>query len=266
MIKEAIAPLSSAFLNEYANFGGLKSICVTFDVDFAAEYMIQNALDALEQYGGAATFFATHRSEILGRLAREGRHEVGLHPHLGANSTQGNGSEAIIASLKAEYPSAISNRFHKLNYAYADLYTLKKHGLRADVSTLRYNLPYALPAYQPDAGMVLHTYIWEDGICENAGLPMDISGIDLGSPGVKILNFHPMNAYINVKTQGERLAFLAAAGQLTACPEATAQKFRRTGPGSFTVLEQVLKFARENGVKLRTINEVSEAFLGERLG
>ena len=37
----------SKFLNEYANLNGLKTIALTFDIDWAPDYMIQNVIDIL---------------------------------------------------------------------------------------------------------------------------------------------------------------------------------------------------------------------------
>jgi hypothetical protein len=252
-------------MDDYANFNGLKSICLTIDVDFAPEYMIKNIVDIIDEYDVNATFFATHNSGVLHDLEFEGKYEIGIHPNLSNNSTQGAGVDEIVCNLKKEYPSSISNRFHKLDYQYSDFSVLKKNGFQSDVSRLLYNSSYVLPSYQSDTNLVLLTYIWEDGICENAGFPMDISGIDLHSPGVKIINFHPLNVYLNVSTMYKRLNFLNTINNsnLTCCPESHAEKYRYDGPGSYNVLKQLLSYARDSKITLRTINELSEAYLNE---
>ena len=254
---------SNEFLVNYANFEGLKSICLTIDVDFAPEYMIENIVNILDEYDINATFFATHKSSILHELELNGKYEIGIHPNLCSNTTQGAEINEIVSILKNEYPNSVSNRFHKHNYQYSDFSILKSNGFQNDVSRLQYNCSYVLPSIQPDSNLVLFSYIWEDGICENAGLPMDILGIDLRSPGIKIVNFHPLNVYINGRTNSERLKFLKTVNKLTYCPENHAEKFKCNGPGSYNVLKQLLSYTEENKVTFRTINEVSKVFLSE---
>lgn len=254
---------SRCFYSEIANFQGLRSACITFDVDFAPDYMIKNVADIIHEYGAKATFFATHDSEYLKTLDQDANFEIGIHPNLAPDSTQGNNLDDIVIRLKKSYPNAVSNRFHKLNFQYSDYSVLHERGILYDVSSLQYNQQYVLPVWQPDVSMMFMTYVWEDGICENAGLPMDIEGIDLMSPGIKILNFHPMNAYINVGTQEERLQFLKCAGQLTSCSQDVADGFRSTGPGSETVLRQCLQFMNKQRVIYRTISDIGKTFQEE---
>jgi hypothetical protein len=250
----------SPFAERYANGSGLKTVCITFDVDFAPDYMIQNVLSLLERYDAKATFFATHLTPLLQEVAAQGFHEVGLHPNLTPGTTQGTGLEDILGKLKAAYPDVVGNRFHVLGYSYRDLVTMGKSGFIYDVSTLRFNCPYLLPAWHPDLGMTLLTYSWEDGICENASLPMSMESMDLDSPGMKICNFHPMNVYINGPDSRARLEFLAEAGPLLACPQALADRHRREGPGAGTVLQAMLEYVMSRSCETLRVRDIANAY------
>jgi hypothetical protein len=102
--------------------------------------------------------------------------------------------------------------------------------------------------------------MWEDGICENSGYPMTLDSIDLDSPGMKIVNFHPMNVYINGTDSSARLAFLGDNPNLTACPQETASRYRQSGDGAETVLVQLLRRCVAGGIRLSRLAETVDAF------
>ncbi len=249
------------FARSYANWDGLSTVAITFDVDFAPAYMIENVLGILKRHNAPATFFATHPSEILRQITQtDDLHEVGLHPNLGPNSTQGNGLIDILTRLRTTYPAATGNRFHLLGYSYRDLVVLGQYGFRYDVSTLRFNCPYVLPAWHPDLKLILLSYTWEDGICENSELPMRLGSIDLASPGIKIINFHPMNIYINGSTSQPRLRFLRENPDLLNCPQPVADMYRCQGDGAETVLRDLLAYLVDKHVRLLRVKDLAWAY------
>ena len=68
-------PSLQSYLERYANWNRLKTVAITFDVDWAPDYMIRNALDIIERHDLRTTFFATHDSELLREVAAKDRHE-----------------------------------------------------------------------------------------------------------------------------------------------------------------------------------------------
>lgn len=250
------------FARRYANWKGSGAVCLTFDVDFAPDYMLNHVLTLLDRYGACATFFATHASELLEAVAREGQHEIGLHANLMPGSTQGMNLDSICDRLQQAYPQAVGNRFHLLAHSYRDLVALGRRSFMYDVSALRFNCPYVIPAWHPDLRMVLFTYTWEDGICENAKLPMRLSSLDLDSPGMKIINFHPMNVYINGSDARARLTFLQENPDLLDCPQSVAETYRQRGDGAESVLTALLeRLARQRRATLK-LKDVATAFKG----
>ena len=249
------------FASSYANWDGLRSLCLTIDVDFAPDYMVEHVLGILDEHAATATAFATHACEPLVRAAREGSVEVGTHPNLTAGSTHDSELANVVAELLRAYPDAVGNRFHVLGHSYRDLVTLSGAGFRYDVSALRFNCPYVLPAWHPDLSMVLLTYTWEDGIAENAGLALEVGSIDLESPGLKILNFHPVNVFLNGSDSRPRLELMREVERISECPRKTAERFRSPGAaGAGHALRAVLDLVRERGVRLVPLREVADAF------
>ncbi|MCH7871302.1 MAG: hypothetical protein IID33_06340 [Planctomycetes bacterium] len=198
----------------------------------------------------------------LEAVAREGQHEIGLHANLMPGSTQGMNLDSICDRLQQAYPQAVGNRFHLLAHSYRDLVALGRRSFMYDVSALRFNCPYVIPAWHPDLRMVLFTYTWEDGICENARLPMRLSSLDLDSPGMKIINIHPMNVYINGSDARARLTFLQENPDLLDCPQSVAETYRQRGDGAESVLTALLeRLARQRRATLK-LKDVATAFKG----
>ena len=104
-----------------------------------------------------------------------------------------------------------------------------KIGYNYDVSALRYNSPYLLPAFHKDLNLTLY-HILEDGISENAGIPLKLSEIVTNLPGIKVFNFHPMNIYINGHNSEARLNFLKENPDLLNTSAKVADNFRHDGP------------------------------------
>jgi peptidoglycan/xylan/chitin deacetylase (PgdA/CDA1 family) len=249
------------FLCKYANWERLRRVFITFDVDWAPDYMIENVLRLLDQYDAGATFFATHDSALLRKLAASERHEVGLHPNLAPGSSQGQGLDRVLQFLSPLYPNAIGCRFHVLGFSYRDLMRLRASGLRYDVSRLLYNTSHLQPAWHRDLGLMLIPYCWEDGICENAGDEVSVESMVLDSPGLKVINFHPMNVYVNGPDARARLEFIAAAGHLLECPESLAQRHRQKGDsGAERALEALLRRVSADGLIAQPLRELHTAF------
>ena len=259
-----------AFLRDFANWDEPRRVFITFDVDWAPDYMLHHVLGILDPYDVGATFFATHPTPLLERIAAEGRHEVGFHPNLGSGSSQGSGTDEVLQTLRSWYPHAVGNRFHVLGYTYRDLMKLPGFGIRYDVSYLMYNTSHLQPALHRDLGLTLVPYSWEDGICENAGDEVGIDSISLDAPGLKVANFHPMNVFINGPTAEARLNFIRGCGPLLNCPEEHAREHRlNEETGAERALEGLLERIRRDGLIAKPLSQLHDAFKaipGETVG
>lgn len=248
------------FLDEFCNWSKPKRVFLTFDIDWAPDYMITYVLRLLKEANAQATIFATHHSPLLQALSDSPRIELGLHPNLLPNSSQGADFKTIMPWLKSRFPKAIGNRFHVLKYSYRELLELKNYGLRYDVSTIRFNCPYLVPAWHNDLKLNLLTYCWEDGICENGNLPMSLDSLEIDTPGMKIINFHPMNVFINSSNKAHRHEFLNAAGPLLECPEDIAKAHQQSRPGAANVLRALLREISRQNIESGILSELSEAY------
>ncbi len=248
------------FLGRYANWDGLRSIAITFDIDWAPDYMIRHALEIVSRHGLRCTVFATHDSEFLRSLAGQDWVEVGIHPNLSPNSTQGSGLYDIVGALTGVYRETVGCRFHTLGFSYRDLLWLGTQRFEYDVSRILFNAPYLVPAWHTDLNMVLLPYVWEDGVCENQGLVPSLSSMYLQTPGLKILNFHPMNVYTNFSRREDRLAFQSENPNLLETPESVSLSYRRSGAGSGRALEELCAFIAENDIESVRVKDIAGGF------
>jgi hypothetical protein len=70
----------------------LKKYHLTFDVDWAPDSSIELVRLLLAESNVVATFFATHQTDVIKDLMRDG-HEIGLHPNFLSSTTQGGGGQ-----------------------------------------------------------------------------------------------------------------------------------------------------------------------------
>jgi len=262
---------TSPFRDRFCNWSGPASVCLSFDIDFAPDYMLADVLDRLDAAGVGGTFFVTHPTPLLERIAASPAHELAIHPFNSPESTQGDGLADIADTLvelctAAGAPAPAGNRFHRLQFAYRDLNVLAERGIRYDCSTIRLNAPYQLPAHHADLGITLMSYSWEDGTYEAVsgatGAPMEAAGIDLTSPGMKILTFHPLNIYLNTARPEDRWSFFEKAPDLTAAPESVGRAARTGGLGAGHAFDGCLARIAELGLETPTMGALAEAFTG----
>jgi len=247
----------SFFLEEYANWREPKRIFLTVDVDWAPDYMIEYLLDIFREFNTSATVFTTHPSTLLKNLQHDDNFEISHHLYIDEASSQGKDVVTAINYLKKYYPHAAGNRFHLLAHSYRHLECLGDFGYQYDVSVLRFNGSYLLPVFHHDLQMVLLTYCWEDGICENSRLPLNVS---FHNPGVKIINFHPLNVYLNGEDSSNRIALLKDNPSLLDCPRPRAHRYRSQGNGAEVALRNLLRSAERIGCRTSKIKDLIDAF------
>jgi len=87
-------------------------ICLTIDVDWAPDFVIDWMYRRIKKADIPATWFATHKSDVLDEIVRDPLQEVGLHPNFFPDSTQGNDMGKAMHYLTSLFPNAIGVRAH----------------------------------------------------------------------------------------------------------------------------------------------------------
>jgi hypothetical protein len=184
------------------------AICLTFDVEWAADEIIADVLTELAARKLRATFFCTHPGiKVPG-------HERALHPNFRRNGdtfrdlrrAHGDDFEtldetrlftAVMERTLAFCPEAVGVRTHSLFFELQLLPIFQDLGLRYDSSCL---LPLQ-PHLRQHAAMwgitEIPIYYMDHFDLVNQATGFGLAGLKLDQPGLKVMNFHPTMLYIN---------------------------------------------------------------------
>lgn len=172
---------------------------LSFDIDWAEDFVLSYCIDIVEQYNIPATWFVTHDTPLLARLRANNNFELGIHPNFN-NLLDGNKSKSskeIVEELIATVPEAKSIRSHSLtqNSRLQELFV--QSGLLYECN---HYIPYyseiALSAWRIWNGLIKVPHFWAD----DAALILKDYGDSkrlLQGSGLKVFCFHPIHVYLN---------------------------------------------------------------------
>jgi len=173
---------------------------LTLDVDWAPDWMIEEVAEILIENKVKATWFATHRSQVIDWLEKEDLFEVGIHPNFCRNSTHGTTEDEVLKYIRELFPEAISMRAHGLYSNTKLLHKCAKLGIKVDVSIFVDRGEKLKPFkiyFEDGLFMIRAPFLWEDDFEMNKPNPYwDFSDI-LEIEGIKIFNFHPVHICLN---------------------------------------------------------------------
>ncbi|MGC1310345.1 MAG: hypothetical protein WA885_24205 [Phormidesmis sp.] len=236
----------------YYNLNGLTDILLTCDIDWAPDFATQLVIDLAQQYGCKITLFATHASDLLQNPPDHV--EVGLHPDFTRVTGKGDFYRKM-ADLKALYPNAVGTRSHRNLFGQNISDCAKQCGLQYDISTFLWNQPLC-QIHQDYNNLTKLCYLWEDGIHLDMGLPFNWNSICLHTPGLKVLNVHPILMYLNSPSEDHRRSVTSQYSDLTIAKKADLDLQVNTGYGIRNVWIEVLQLIHSQGIKTHLLKEV----------
>lgn len=211
------------------------AVCVTLDVDWAPDHMIDDAAALLRAAGARSTWFVTHASDAVARLAADPLVELGVHPNLLPGTTHG---AAPIAHVLELVPGARCVRTHCLVASTPLLGELRARGLEVDSSLYLEHATGLAPTVQHTAAGAIARVpiVWEDDLEMARPEPDWRCDALLAARGVRVFGFHPAHVFLN----SPRFALYAGLkGRL----ETVGAELRHEGEGARTAFERVLAHA-----------------------
>lgn len=180
--------------------------CLTLDMDWAPNWMLEDCLRTLVDNHVAATWFVTHVNPVLEELRRRpDLFELGIHPNCLPGSTHGENEDQILGHLLEIVPEAVSMRTHALYQSTPFLARASKAGVRNDASLF---LPWATglkPHHLPfgEQGLMRLPYFWEDDVAMlQPASPWQVERAEFHGDGLKIFDFHPVHVVLNTRDPG----------------------------------------------------------------
>ena len=178
-----------------------KELFLTFDLDWAADFVLEPLLDFLEEKDLPATVFITHETALLPRIRQNKRLELGIHPNynfLLSGEGKGDCAEDTVERLMRLAPEARSVRAHSLGFSSRIMDIYKAHGLTHNSDIwIPHESGLTLRPFLHPSGLTMVPFMWmDDGHCSRPSPPWD-PGAFLDGPGLKVFDFHPIHVYLN---------------------------------------------------------------------
>lgn len=239
---------------------GSNVICLSFDVEWAHQAVIDDVRSLLDEHGIIGTFFVTHGGVDVAH------HERGLHPNFRRNgdvyrsisraATMSDNEifEGVLRATLSFAPEARGTRSHSLFFDSALLPIYDRIGIEYD-ATLRCELePHLRPFWKQHGIVEIPTYYADyfDMVTQRTGFHAD--GLRLDAPGMKVLDFHPNLIYINAPD----VPSYDATRPFYHDPERLAAA-RYAGRGTRTLFLELLAEIRRRKLVTATLGEVNAA-------
>jgi hypothetical protein len=247
----------------------MNEFLISIDIDWAPDFAIEQVAQELIDNNVKCTWFVTHNSPAVKKLAQNNLFELGIHPNFLPGSSHGNNADEIIKYCLDIVPNAKSIRTHTLHQSSGLLKKIREdHGMLVDSSIY---LPYA-KNIEPHLLSFSHNskpltripYFWEDDAeCYRADKNWDFNNEKLFVKGLKIFNFHPTYIYLNVDEMHdyERLKMEKCSKKpLYDVEEVEMAEYKNKGKGAGELFNNLVNYMAKNQPISNTISEIYEAY------
>jgi len=232
--------------------------CLTGDVDWASDYVIEDFLSLVRNYGIRPTIFATHKSPVLEEYSAKGLIELGIHPNFLPGSSQGNNELSVIRGMCKEFPDAKAFRSHCFFTNSHIVTEMVKRGFRYDSNLCLY-LQSGITPLSHASGLTSFPVFFED---DSHQIRKGVWDLDryfnhFLSPGLKILDFHPFFVTANIPDQKY---YTKVKKHITTCAAKDIKHIRYKGEGARTFFIKLLEGLSSRGMRFYTLSELYNMF------
>lgn len=239
---------------------------LTFDVDWAPSWVVEEIAGSLIEAGVRSTWFITHEIEALALMREHSAlFELGIHPNFQPGSTHGATADEALAHCLALVPEARCVRTHglMLSTPLLDL-ILQTTQVRIDVSIFLPRATGVQPVIyeRPDGTLIRLPYVWEDDLEMGVSDPeWRIDGVIRRGAGLKIVDLHPLHVAMNAVD----LKAYTSVKELLVTPERVDRHLiaeaQRQGEGPAGFLRGTVEILSANGGGLR-IGDIADLAVG----
>ena len=237
----------------------MNKILITFDTDWAPDFVIEKIVENLIKNKIKSTWFITHDSPIFEKMKKNTQlFEIGLHPNFYPHSDHGNTEENILTNIQKLCPEATSIRMHGL---YQSSNLLRKisellPNIKVDVSLYIPNIKYIYPFnhFTDNKRKIKRIpFVWEDDFEFLGSQNWSLDQFSKNQ-GVTILNFHPIHVYLNSASSFNYDKVKEKYSSIRDVPEYFLDQFINKNEGSGSMFDECVEYFKDN--KSYKINEV----------
>ena len=232
-------------------------IAISFDIDWAPEFMVESIVDRLIEANVKSTWFVTNEGSYLAKMrARPDLFELGIHPNFFPGSSHGSSVPDVISHMKNLVPEAKLSRSHGVFQNGQVLFDLVAIGeIEMDCTMFTYGVPFkkCSTLYTPGGNLQRMPVFWADDHEFNSPTSEWTFNKFLNEQGHMIFSFHPIHVYLNSNSSDhyDKLKKEVHIDQVT---EEQAAQFINSQNGSNTMLESILSLTK---TKLEFISTLS---------
>lgn len=234
---------------------------LTFDMDWAPDFVVEDIITRLTRHNVKATWFITNASQSLERLRKLPElFELGIHPNFSENSSHGSSIEEVLTNMTKLVPEAVSTRSHRVFQSGPLLELLVEHKTILIDSTLY--LP-AMPDIRPvklqfgEGTLIRIPIFWaDDHEIVKPNPSFDIESLEVKS-GLRVLLFHPIHAYLNSGTPELYAHLRRKFGSISEWRESDISPYINEGKGAGTLLDKCIQKLGQSGDS-RTLKDLVE--------
>lgn len=248
----------------------MDEFAITIDIDWAPDFAIEEVAKTLTDHQVKCTWFVTHNSPAIQKLAQNSLFELGIHPNFFPFSSHGNTEDEIIQFCFDIVPDAKCIRTHALLQSSRLLKKLREeYGLLTDASLY---LPYA-PNIEPHILNFSHNskpltripYFWEDDLeSYRADKTWEFTNNKFFGKGLKIFNFHPTFIYLNIDEMHgyERMKIEKCSKKpLFELEKKEMAEYKNEGKGAATIFKKLVEFIHDSQKVSHTLSEIRENYI-----
>ena len=231
----------------------MNEFAITFDIDWAPDFAIEALARTLVERRVKATWFVTHMSPAIESLRDVPElFELGIHPNFLPGSTHGKTPTEILANLQAMVPEATCVRTHSLVQSGPLLQMMIESSLKTDVSLFVPGMAGIQPfEFRLKGKSLLRVpYFWSDDYEMEQIIPCwDLNAV-LKVQGLKVMNFHPINTYLNMTNPQAYDNLKQFISDLSQLPASVGESFMEEGEGPRAMFDRVVNYVAATGKSL----------------
>ncbi|MBI1861515.1 MAG: hypothetical protein HYR96_11415 [Deltaproteobacteria bacterium] len=231
--------------------------CFTSDIEWAPEWAIREMLSFFRDRSIPLTPFSTHHSMALKEFfpGKENERRVGLHPNFLMPSSHGKNPTEVIETVCALWPKAQGFRSHCFYEDSRTLRDLASRGFLYDSNLALHLQPLCTPLFH-HTGIIRFPVFWEDDVHFTREAELDFHRLQrhFDSPGLKVINIHPLIFCLNAPTLDyytQRKFLNQEHGELW-------RKEVYPGRGIRTFVEEMLKNTRTKNYRSEYLHDLYE--------
>lgn len=177
---------------------------LTFDVDWAPDWVVDDCYKLCKELEVPATFFITHESDVLDDLRADPQIELGIHPNLMPGTTHGKNECAVFEHCIEIVPEAKAVRTHGLYQAtnlfafIADNFTMIETDVSLYLPGHKGLHPFDFHCGRSRRRITRLPFYFEDDL--DSMRPNVNWECTPPSEGLRIFDFHPVHVMLNMST------------------------------------------------------------------